>query len=68
MCFRKQDGLLDTRHLEPYDGIAIQIARGSGPTFDIDFEYLRVPKFKVLTLPKFIKGFFPVDNIRDKDK
>ena len=71
MCFRKQDSLLDTRHLEPYDGTAAQIARRNGPTFDIDLEHLRVPTIKELALPKFLKGFFPVgkgNNIRDKDK
>ena len=71
MCFRKQDSLLDTGHLEPYDGIATQIARRGGPTFDIDLEHFKVPTIKKMTLAKSFKGFFPVDkgnNIRGKEK
>ena len=71
MCFRKQDSLLDTRHLELYDGFATEIARGSGPTFDIDLEHLRVPAIEELALAKFLEGLFPFDKgnkIRDKDK
>ena len=71
MCFRKQHGLLDTGHLEPYYGIAIRIARRSGSTLDIDIEHLRIPTSKERALAKFLEGFFPIEksnNIRDKIK